>query len=122
MAYEIPGYGFTLVTGADLSTHQYKFVDVNSSGLAVLASAGADAHGVVQNKPASGRAATVVNRGISKVVAGAAVAAGAQVTGDSSGRAVTATTGNKIHGTALQAAGGAGEIIPVLLEIGNAVV
>jgi hypothetical protein len=113
MAYEIPGYGFTLVTGADLSTHQYKFVDVNSSGLAVLASAGADAHGVVQNKPASGRAATVVNRGISKVVAGAAVAAGAQV---------TATTGNKIHGTALQAAGGAGEIIPVLLEIGNAVV
>jgi hypothetical protein len=57
--------------------------------------------------------------GISKVEAGAAVALGAEVMSDTTGRAITAaTTGNAVVGRALQAAVGAGEWIDVLLTPG----
>jgi hypothetical protein len=57
--------------------------------------------------------------GISKVEAGAAVALGAEVMSDTTGRAITAaTTGNAVVGRALQAATAAGEWIDVLLTPG----
>lgn len=114
MAYEIPGFSFSLVAAADLSTHQYKFVNIDATGKAALGGAGTRTVGVLQNKPTSGQIGTVVVTGVSKVVAGAAVAAGDSVQSDATGRAITLAAGIG-EGVALQAASGAGVVIPVLL-------
>jgi hypothetical protein len=94
---------------------QYHFVVITDAATAGLAASGDKAHGVLQNKPQNeGAAATVAIRGVSNVVAGAAIAAGAEVQANGSAQAVTKSTGWAV-GVALQAAGGAGELIPVLL-------
>jgi hypothetical protein len=117
VAYEIPGQQISLAAAADLSTHQFKFVNVDGNGRAALGGAGTRAVGVLQDKPnALGKVGTIMLSGISKVVAGAAVTVGADVMSDASGRAVTATATNRRLGVALATAGGAGEIIPVLLR------
>jgi hypothetical protein len=92
MAYEgkletIPG----LTAAGDLSADQFKFVTIGASGVARNVTNGGYVDGVLQDKPAAaGRAATVANGGVSKTVAGAAVAKGAKVMSDATGRAVTA--------------------------------
>jgi len=120
MAFEanqkpIPG----LVANADLSTHQFKFVDVNSSGKVILnVTAGAAVLGVLQDKPdAADKVATVVGTGggqVSKVKAGATVASGALVMSDTAGLAITATGTNTAMGKAL-VGGAANELITVAL-------
>ena len=73
MAYEINPYALkiTLVAGADLSTHQYKFVKLNSSGQAILVAALTDRPiGVLQNAPTSGQEAEVTIVGGTKLVTG----------------------------------------------------
>ncbi len=116
MAFEkvgetLPG----IEASADLSTHQFKFVTLDSSAEAAVAGAGAHVSGVLQNKPAAqGRPATIWGPGtVSKVVAGAAVALGADVTPDATGRGVTSTSGDYIAGKALTLAANAGELISV---------
>ena len=79
--------------------------------------AGADANtlGVARSAGVSGEKITVDVIGTAIVEAGAAVAAGATLETDASGRGVTwATSGPKV-GIALQAASGAGVMIEVLL-------
>lgn len=103
-----------LVAGADLTASQHLFVVVNASGKAAVAGAGVAIDGVLQNKPDTDQAATVWGCGsVSKVVAGAAVAAGALVAPNASGQAITAVSGNYIAGRALNAATGAGQLISV---------
>ena len=117
--YEIPGFSYTLPSGSDFRTGagQFRFVDVNSSGKAVIPTAqGAAVVGVRQNKPNTNEAMTIVESGISIVEAGAAIALGAEVTCDASGRAITAATGNRVQGRAFEAASGAGVLIAVLLK------
>ena len=90
MAYEISNNSLkiTLPAGADLSTKQYYFVKVNSSGNAVLCAAATDAPiGVLQNNPISGAEASIVVVGGTKLVAGAAIAAGIKIGTDSAGKA-----------------------------------
>jgi Uncharacterized conserved protein (DUF2190) len=116
VAYEQPGFKFTLLAAGDLRTHQFKFVDVDATGRAALAGNGGRAVGVNQGKPNTGEAVEIMHSGISKVVAGAAVAAGDEIQSDATGRAVTATTTNQRIGVALQAAGAAGVLISVLLR------
>lgn len=104
----------TLIAGADLSTHQYKLVKEAGAGTCVLCAAVTDVPtGVLQNKPGSGKAATIAQQGKLKVVAGAAIAAGADVMSDTSGRVITQTSTNPIWGRALEAAGVAGQLIAV---------
>lgn len=81
------------------------------------AQAGADANtlGVARSSGVSGDVITVDVIGTAIVEAGAAISKGAVLEVDSSGRGVTwATSGGKV-GIALEAAGGAGEFIEVLL-------
>lgn len=81
------------------------------------AQAGADANtlGVARSAGVSGDRITVDVLGTAVVEAGAAIAAGATLETDASGRAVTwATSGPKV-GIALEAAGAAGQFIEVLL-------
>lgn len=119
MAYEVPGRQVTKLAAADLRTSQYRFVVLNGSGRAALPALGARAVGVLQNMPNNGEAATIMEEGISKVVAAAAIAAGANVTTAADGRAAVPAVGNAILGIAQTAAGGAGEIISVQLQTGG---
>lgn len=107
----------TMIAGADLSAKQFYIVQPNSSGQAVLSAASDLTQiGVLQNKPASGYAGTVQVGGITKCIAGAAVAAGSRVTSDASGKAIVATTGKQVIGLAMTAAGAANEIFEVFLS------
>lgn len=120
MAYEENLTPFSVPANADLSSYQYRFVDINSSGKAALAAAGVGVDGILQNKPAAAnRAASVAGTPgqISKMVAGAAITAGADISPDSVGRGVTATSGDVVAAKALEAASGAGVIISVLLKL-----
>lgn len=118
MAYEIPGFSYTLPAGQDFRTGagQFRFVNVNTTGKAVVPTLGGAVVGVRQNKPNTNEACTIVQSGIVFVEASAIIALGAEVTTTADGRAVTSTTGNRVHGVALEAASGAGVQIAVLLQ------
>ena len=92
-------------------------VAANRFVTAAGAQAGADANtfGVCRQGGVSGDKVTIDVLGTATVEAGAAVAAGATIKADSSGRGITwATSGAKI-GLALEAASAAGQMIEVLL-------
>lgn len=79
-------------------------------------------HGVVQYDvtvadAAKGKRVSSAVDGIVEWEAGAAIARGALVTCDTSGRCVTAATGNRVHGVAEQAAGASGNRISVMLRL-----
>lgn len=111
------GFLWALEAGADLTDSVGKIVKVDSSGNAVLCGADEKAFGVVYEAALSGSApygpVTVQFAGVARVRASAAIAAGAQVAVAAGGLAKTGTT-NPI-GIALNAAGGAGEVISVAL-------
>lgn len=115
----------TFQAGADLSTKQHLFVKGNGTtagSVVVCSSQGEDAVGVLQNNPASTRDATVRLAGFTKVIAGEAIDAWAQVTVGADARAEVALTGDKIVGTAITAAADDGDIITVWLRTEPAVV
>lgn len=89
---------------------QYRAVKRTSTGLALCGAADVGFYGVLQDDVPIGRYATAKVRDTSKMVAGAAVAAGAKLTTDASGRFVTAATGNTIVGRAREAAAAAGDL------------
>jgi hypothetical protein len=118
-------------TGPDLATSYDYFLFVKpvaaSPDHVVLSAAANDVTiGVSQQRVAAadvtlGIVADIRLEGISKVVAGAAVAIGAPVTSNASGRAVTATTGQRQAGIALSTAAANGDIIDVALTPGGQV-
>lgn len=124
MAYEIPGDMYTYPANTDLSASQFCFVNLNTSGKLVLPASGGPAIGVLQNKPnAAGVGGNVMVDGVTKLVAGGTVAAGALITTDTAGNAITATTGLQILGRSQETASASvGQIISVLLVRGAAVV
>lgn len=114
-AYEIPGFSFTLLAGIDLSTSKFCAVDVNSSAQAVLPTAGGRAIGVVQNNPALGQPATVVQTGITKAKVGTGgITAGQNVQALADGTFTAAVSTKYAIGIALQT-GVAGTLVAVLL-------
>lgn len=121
MAYEISAYSLkiTLVAGGDLSSSQYKFVKINSSGQAVAIAAVTDRPiGVLQNAPTSGQEAEIVVVGGTKIKAGGTIDEGNVLGVDADGDAVSKTVGTDtthyIAGTCILAAGNG--------EIGTAVI
>lgn len=122
MAYEIPGFSFSLIAGQDLSASQFCAVDVSSAGKAALPVQGKRSIGIVQNKPVSGEVATIVTSGVSKVKIGiTGLVAGNNVTVDDDGTIIQATNLDRSIGVALKS-GVAGTIGTVLLMNGQAVV
>lgn len=125
MSVEVPGFkqGITKAN-IDLSTKQFRFVKP-AAGVAfastVCAVLGEASSGVLQNKPQINESAEIMSDGITKTIAGAAIAAGARVMTDANGAAITlATSGSIGQGFALEAAGAASEIIAVqLLRVGQ---
>jgi hypothetical protein len=118
MAYEKPGEkdGHHRAAG-DLRALRYRAMVLNGSGLiAQNTVAGGRIHGVLQNKPDVNHACELMLTGVTKMVAGAAVAQGVPVASDNQGRAIAATGTNIMIGRAETAAGAAGEIISVALS------
>lgn len=100
----------TFVAGADLSNRQYTLVTCNGvtadgeNRTVVSPAVGAKVDGVVINNPKNTYAATVVVFGRTKVKAGGAIVAGAEVQTNANGQVITATgTGIRV-GKALEAA------------------
>lgn len=120
--------------GADLSTYQFRVVQLDTNGNIVLADGTGKPIGVLVDMPNQNEYGTVVIAGIAKAVAGGAVAAGAYLSVDTQGRVVTATDtvvptgatyapgaqGTRIIGQALSAASAAGEFVTLVLARGLA--
>jgi len=126
MAYEISNYSVkvSLVAGGDLSSLQYRFVKLNSSGQVVTIAAATDRPiGVLQNAPASGGVAEVLVAGGTKLVLGGTVTEGGIVSPSSTGTAVAIVAGTDttkyICGTALTE-GASGEIITAVVALQSA--
>ncbi len=124
MAYEVLDtdmFGH-LLAGADLSTHQFKFVQFElkaGAGKVVLAAtAGQRVLGVLQDKPtADGQACVVAGSGISKVVAGGPMLPGEYLATSNAGLAVTtATTASQRVGMALEQATASGQVVAALIR------
>lgn len=117
MATQQAVVSITLPASGNLSAHQWKLMDVNSSGQAVLVSAAnARCIGVLQNDPAAaGQEAEVAIAGVVKILVGAsAVTAGDEVEADATGTILTAAgAGSNIIGKCLvgAAAGGLAEVL-----------
>lgn len=124
MSTQNPALPHTFKAAADLSANQYYFVELSAAQTVNVCNAITDvAIGVLQNDPnAAGAAATVAIEGTTKVVAGAAIAAGAKVAPTAAGKAQTAVTTQFPRGIALEAAGADGDVIEILLlPIGPAI-
>lgn len=118
MAFEEQLDSISREASADLSAKQYHFMVINSSGQLATVGAGLAIDGVLQNKPdAAAQAGTLGIRGVTKVVAGEAIAAGDQIVPDAAGKGVVAsTTGDVGAGRALEAASGSGFVFAMLLN------
>lgn len=123
MAYEINQYSvkITLPAAADLSTKQYYFVKVNTSGQAALCSGATDRPiGVLQNTPTSGQAAEVLVVGGTKIVSSASIDEGALIGTNASGKADGKTPGTDTTeyavGTVILAAGADGELLTAVIN------
>jgi len=116
MAYEVGNHSISVPASADLSTKQFLFGTIGATGVAVTGAAAA-ADGVIGDKPgAAGRPCALYTQPgqVVKVMCGAAVANGALLEADASGKAVTLAAG-KCLARALAAGAGDGSIIPALL-------
>jgi hypothetical protein len=132
MSFQSNGVDISLLAAADLTSSQYLAIKVDANGKAALAGAGESCIGILQNNPNSGQPATVRVAGVSKMVASGALTAGALIASDGAGKAkaaVKGTTntsdagaandpaiGSDVLGILLKSAGGANEIVPVLVE------
>jgi hypothetical protein len=117
----------TLPIGAAIASN--RFVTADASGEAVVGPLNSNAIGVslegvttAQYDSGDGQITIPVGllnaSGKMRIESGAAVSAGDSISSDATGRAVTSPAGSPILGTALEAAGGAGEMITVLVQKG----
>lgn len=108
--------GTTTTLAGPNGSGQYLAVKITASRSVNLANAGGEAViGILQNTPALGQAAEIGFVGCSKAVAGAAIAAGAELMTDTSARLITATSTNHRVALALESASAAGQLISVVL-------
>lgn len=119
MAWEVPGRTITLPASVNLSTYQFCFVTADANGNAALpAGSTVSVMGVLQNKPSSNEAATIMIDGVSKVkAAGGTVAAGDLIASNSSGRAAAAGAGDHVVGRVLGGSSGSTDrVLTVMIQ------
>ena len=109
---------------AAMAIPAYRIVKFSAADTVTLATAATDSLIGVNNDlaPAINERCDVVRQGIAYIEAGAAIAQGAAITSDATGRGVTAApaagVNNRIVGFADEAASAAGDVIRVLVELG----
>ncbi|QOZ25293.1 capsid cement protein [Bradyrhizobium sp. CCBAU 51753] len=109
----------SLPAAGDLSTKQYRFVSLDSSGNIAVATRGALAIGVLQDNPgAAGRPGRVrtVSGTMTKVVLGGSVTAGQAGVSDANGAAVNAASTDNAYMGFFQGSGSSGDIVAFLLQ------
>lgn len=106
-----------MIAGADLRELRYHVMRISAADTVALATANASsvAFGILWNDPNTGQRATIAYEGRGKVMAGAAISAGAFFTHTTSGRATTVVSGSMCLGRVLNAAGGDGEIVSCIM-------
>lgn len=108
----------TLQAAADLRNNQYNVVRISGVQLCNVASDAAKSSviGVLANKPNTNQFAEIAVFGKYKVVAGAAITAGDNISYNGSGRAITVVSGNNmVIGKALETSTADGQLISVWL-------
>lgn len=107
----------TFTAENDLSAKQYYFVELSAANQVDVCDAATDFPiGVLQNEPEAGEGANVRLLGTSKVIASAAISAGAYVGTTATGTAVAKTAdGDIVRGIALEAATAASDLIEIML-------
>ena len=129
MAYEISNYAVkvTLVAAADLSSNQYNFVKLDSSGNAAAVTATTDRPiGILQNAPTLGQEAEVLVVGGSKLVAGGAISEGSVIGTSAAGKGSALTIGGTsgtafyILGTSLTEVSAANSLTTVVVNCASA--
>jgi hypothetical protein len=115
-AFEIPvGVNPAMLAGADLSSSQFLGVTLSSGKAVVQTSQGGAIIGVLQNNPKANLPCAIMFAGITKMVAGAALATpGTAVMVDTAGKAIAQTGSNVTIGRTLTAAN-SGELVTVQL-------
>lgn len=91
-----------------------RFLTVNSDGQCAYTGAGLDADYIslgTAERTGEALQGSLPIGSINKIESGAAIAVGAKITSDATGRAVTATAGDIVLGKAVTASGAAGEVI-----------
>lgn len=111
--------GFARMAAADLSEKLFYLARINTDGKIALSAAGETVDGVISEGAVADKPVTIQIGGLAKVICGATVAAGARLSADVNGKAVTSTTGAFEFGTAVNG-GDANEIITVRLATGRA--
>ena len=107
--------GMLLANASFLTTGQFRFGTINSSGKVALTSSGGRADGTVQNNPDTDQAVEFEIFGVSMVEYGGSITAGSEVKSGSSGVAVAHAGSGFVVGVALET-GVSGDIRPVLLK------
>ena len=111
----------SFVAGADLSAKQYYMIKLSADDTVVICAAATDVPvGILQNEPASGEVAEVLIGGKGKCVASAAIAAGALIGTDASGKADAKVPGtdttNYIVGQVTKASAADGDVLEGLFN------
>lgn len=125
MSASIDGFvDASYMAAADLSTKRWCFVRLSADNTVTTPGAAAtDIIGVQQNMPSAAGQPTLVrpcpDGGTTEILAGAAFAAGAPLTSDASGRAVTATTTQRFYARAVYAATALGDVVEAMLATGT---
>lgn len=95
----------SLPASADLSASQFCFVNLNASGQLALPSAGGRVVGVLETKPdAQGKVGSVRTLGPARVLAAGSFDPGASLKADAAGKAVLASAGDILAGSAIAVA------------------
>ena len=124
MASEQEQICITVKAEADLSTKQYRLMQMTNAGYGTTCLHSGTQQvmlGILQNKPAAyGRAAKICVLGHTKAVAGAAISTLGFIGAGSDGCvAAVATPGHNMIGQNIQTAAGTGEHIEVLIGLGS---
>lgn len=117
MAVENPGFVLSLTATASLATAQYHAVNLDAANdfSCVLAGAGDEAVGIMQDAPAAGQRGNVMTNGMSKAVIGNTIVRGDKLTPDANGHLVKISApGDAFVALALES-GVANDIRSVLL-------
>jgi hypothetical protein len=124
MATELPVLPYSFEAGADLRTHQFKFVKLSADDTVILCAAATDKPiGVLQNKPNTGESAEVMLVGITKVQVDEALVAGDLIGTSADGQADKKVVGTDvthfIAGQVITGAATAGELASALINCAN---
>ncbi|MFA5731857.1 MAG: hypothetical protein WC934_07620 [Acidithiobacillus sp.] len=116
MAGQSKLFSDSLLAAADLSAKQYKFVKLTDDRTVNVCGNGEAMYGILQNDPAAaGRPAEVMVYGISNLVLGGTVTAGAYIGSDGNGDGVAVTADHAEYGAIAREGGDDNDVISVLL-------